>query len=385
MFGILSRRLKISIPGNGVTGSNSAFDLGSLAFSFSSFVGKSEKGHSFTVSYLVNSCGLSPDAAIVASQKVNFQNPERADSVLAFLREHEFSETQITSFVRKRPWLLLSDPKRKILPKLEFFYSKGFSKKDLVRIMSSDPHLLYRSLDNHIIPTYNLLRSVLPSNEMVITALRHQWVSLEKNSKHVISNIGLLRQLGFSDSQVASTLQFFSEILVLKPERFSRVVDKVKDMGFKPEKFTFLFAMRALAMKRFKETWNKSYKVYRRWGWSEDDILGAFRVHPNCMVISEKKIEKSMDFLVNKMGWQSGKIAKCPVILFYSFEKRIVPRCSVVQVLLSKGLMRKEDVKLIFILQCVDKIFLEKYVTKYHEQVPLLLSVYEGKVHVEDA
>ncbi|XP_062087379.1 uncharacterized protein LOC133794187 [Humulus lupulus] len=384
----LCRRLRTSVLSYGVIGSNSTSYLGFLATRFSSsattVVENSGNGSSFTVSYLVNSCGLSPDSAIVASRKLKLKNPERPDSVLDFFREHEFSENDISKIVRTRPQTLRSNPKKTFLPKFEFFYSKGYSKKELVSIISSDPHHLYRSLDRNIEPTFNLLKTVLPS-EVSVYASKHQWVSLAKNWKSVITNLGLLRDLGFTNSQIASTLKRFTEILILKPERFSSIVDEVKDMGFCPEKYTFLFAIRTLSRKTFQKTWNQNYKAYMRFGWSDVDILNAFKMHPNCMVMSENKIEKVMDFLVNKMGWSSKKIAKCPVVLFYNFEKRTLPRCSVVRVLLAKGLMRLEDISFCGVLQIVEIKFLEKYVIKYNEQVPLLLSVYKGKVNVEDA
>lgn len=231
MFGILSRRLKTSLPSDGVIRSKPTSNLGFLSISFSSFgavvLEKFEKALPFIVSYLVNSCGLSLNNAIVASYKIKLQNSEKAYFVMAFFSEHEFLDTHISKFIRKRPNLLLSDPKRIILSKLEYFYSKGFSKEDTVQILSSNPLLLYKSLNKHIIPTYNLLKSV----------------------------ISILRDLGLSNSSIASTLQHFSEILVLKPEWFRNVVDKVKDMGFQFEKFTFLFVMHALAMKNFETIW----------------------------------------------------------------------------------------------------------------------------------
>jgi mTERF domain-containing protein len=64
-----------------------------------------------------------------------------------------------------------------------------------------------------------------------------------------------------------------------------------------------------------------------RWGWSEDDVLSAFRKFPQCMIMSEKKIMQVMDCLVNKMGWPSGMVAKNPVVMGFSLEKRIIPRC----------------------------------------------------------
>ena len=55
----------------------------------------SSKQHSFTVSYLMNSCGLSPETALSASRKVQFETPERADSVLALLRNYGCTNTHL--------------------------------------------------------------------------------------------------------------------------------------------------------------------------------------------------------------------------------------------------------------------------------------------------
>ncbi|KAG5514293.1 hypothetical protein RHGRI_035633 [Rhododendron griersonianum] len=43
------------------------------------------------------------------------------------------------------------------------------------------------------------------------------------------------------------------------------------------------------------------------------------------MVLSEKKITRVTDFLVNKMGWHSKDIARYPTTMLFSLEKRIVP------------------------------------------------------------
>jgi hypothetical protein len=96
----------------------------SIAF-FESNEKQQEEKHSFTVSYLVNSCGVSPKSAILASKRMNFENTERPDSVLNFLKEKGFSHTQISKVVRAHPRFLLSDPEKTLLPKIEFFRSLG--------------------------------------------------------------------------------------------------------------------------------------------------------------------------------------------------------------------------------------------------------------------
>ncbi|BBG96612.1 Mitochondrial transcription termination factor family protein [Prunus dulcis] len=308
-----------------------------------------ENPNNSTVAYLINSCGLSPEGAISAAKWVELQSPERADSVLALLRNHGLSETQISKMVRSRPQLLLANPEKTLLPKLAFFSSLGISRQDLAKTLAFNPKLLSRSLKKQIIPTYNFLRSL---------------------------RIGYAPIVHF---YVASSLHYR---LMINPENFGQLVGEVKEMGFNLEKSTSVNAMRALCGKN-KLIWNRSREVFRRWGWSEDDVLSAFRKNPQFMIVSEKKLLQAMDLLVNKMGWPSEMIAKYPVVLSLSLERRLIPRCSVVKVLLSKGLVN-ENLNLGSVLLPAEKEFLGRFVTGYLKGVPQLWDVYQGKVDIQD-
>ncbi|KAI7984014.1 hypothetical protein LOK49_LG15G00310 [Camellia lanceoleosa] len=288
--------------------------------------GKSSIEDSFSVSYLINSCGLSPESAISASEKVKFESPEKPDSVLNLLTTHGFTNAQITNLVRRRPVLLLANPEKTLLPKLEFF----------------------QSIDH---------------------------------KKNIVPNIAVLREDEVPESSIALLLTHFPEAIMQKHDQFREIVNEVKTMGFNPLKSTFVLAVHAISGKGNKSIWDRCYEAYRKWGWSNDEIHLAFKKHPHCMILSEKKITRAMDFFVNKMGWNSKMIARCPVVLFFSLEKRIIPRCSVIQVLSVKGLIKK-DLSLSSVLLPVEKCFLERFVTKYEEEVPQLLSVYQGKVGI---
>ncbi|CAL5337840.1 unnamed protein product [Camellia sinensis] len=102
-------------------------------------------------------------------------------------------------------------------------------------------------------------------------------------------------------------------------------------------------------------------EVYGKWGWSEEQTIQAFGKNPWCMMASEEKIMAVMDFYVNTMGWESSRIARRPKFVSLSLEKRIVPRCSVVQVLLSKGLIDKKRLRLATLLESTESSFLEKF------------------------
>ncbi|XP_065616855.1 uncharacterized protein LOC136062102 [Quercus suber] len=312
-----------------------------------------QEKHSFTVSYLINSCGLSSKSAILASQKVQLGNPDRPDSVLSLLKEHGFTNTQIAKLVRTHPMLLLSDPGKTLLPKIEFFLSKvGVSSSDLTRILTSSPLLLDRSLENHLIPCYNFLKSVLLVDEKVIKTLKRSQLSfLFDVTNNMVPNIALLREFGVPESAISFLVTNFPAIQVI--------------------------------LKMKKPIWESKLEVYKRWGWSKDVALLAFRRYPNCVLLSEEKITKTMDFLVHKMGCPSADIAKNPSVLGLSLEKRIIPRCSVVQVLLAKDLIKIKFSSATLLLPS-EKCFLEKFVIKFQANVPQLLDVYQGKMDLLD-
>ncbi|KAL2507691.1 Mitochondrial transcription termination factor family protein [Forsythia ovata] len=345
---------------------------------------KLAKESSYTISYLINTCGLSPEKATSASEKVHFETPEKPNSVIALLKKHGFSKTHIANLVRRRPVLLLSNPEKTLLPKLEFFKSIGVSKVHLGGTISRDPTLLTRSLENQIIPNYNYLKSVLLTDEKVAAAVkRTSWVFLEDPEKNLAPNITVLKELNVPQSCIILLLTHFPEAIMQKSDEFRASVSEVVEMGFNPLRSTFVLALHAISGKGNKMIWARCYETYSKLGWSKDDIYMAFKKHPNCMILSEKKISRTMDFLVNKMGWDCRMIASCPSVLFFNLENRIIPRCSTVHFLFSRELIKK-DVKLSTVLLPTEKYFLEKFVTKYEKQVPKLYDFYEGKIGIEE-
>jgi mTERF domain-containing protein len=385
MFAIFCKRLQISVTNKSIVVSESISHLGFPKkplfvsyFSSSSSLAAllDEQKRNFTVSYLVKSCGLSLERATFASKKVHFETPERPDLVVNLLKNHGFTNAHISKLVMGKPLLLLSDPEKTLLPKLQFFGSKGLSDTECAHIISSCPSILLRSIENHLMPIYDFLKKTLVMDEKVATALK-RWPRLlcQDAEKNLAPNLGLLREIGVPQPSISLLMTTWPGAAFLKHSKFDEIVKEVKDMGFDPFKSKFVHAIRVLIGMKKVNRENK-FEVYGRWGWSKDETLLAFKMRPLIMIISEYKITKVMDFLINKMGWPSTDIARNPLVLCFSLEKRIIPRCSVVQILLSKGLIKK-DLSVSTFLGPVEKFFLERYVTKFQKRCPQLLSVYQ--------
>ncbi|KAG2693502.1 hypothetical protein I3760_08G100200 [Carya illinoinensis] len=338
---------------------------------------------SFTVSYLINSCGLSPKSAILASKIVDLENPDRPDSVRNLLKENGFTNIQITTIVRRRPQLLLADPGKILLPKIEFFRSIGLSSSELPKIITMCPELLRRSLNQHLIPCYNFLKSVLLEDDKVITTLkRSSRAFLNSVVDNMVPNIELLREIGAPQSTISLLVTNYPDMAFIKHGRFDMALQEVREMGFDPSKSAFVLALQVI-LKVKKPKWESKLEVYKRWGWSKDVAFLAFKRAPQCMLVSEEKICKAMDFLVNQMGFSSEDIARNPIVILLSLKKRIIPRCSVVQILQANGFL-KNDISSSTILLPNEKRFLDKYVIKFLDHAPQLMNVYRAQIELLD-
>ncbi|KAK3019653.1 hypothetical protein RJ639_004036 [Escallonia herrerae] len=153
-------------------------------------------------------------------------------------------------------------------------------------------------------------------------------------------NVALLKQVGVPQLYISIAVLKYPHIMSTETHRFDDSVKEVLKMGFDPSKVCFVQALSVICGQS-KLSWEHKKVVYKRWGWSDHEISFAFRKHPLCMIKSESKIMNVMDFLVNKMGFQSSAIVRAANVLYYSLEKRIIPRCSVVRFLVLKGLLNK--------------------------------------------
>lgn len=165
-----------------------------------------------------------------------------------------------------------------------------------------------------------------------------------------------------------------------KSLRFSGIVKAVEGMGFDPSGSGFAKAVLAFTMMS-KSGWEGKMEVYRRLGWSDSEILAAFKKQPMCMIASEKKIRKGMDYFVNEMGMTPSVISQCPNIILHSLEKRVIPRHFVRQVLTSRNLV-SENYSISVMMIMSEKNFLDRFVTKYEEQVPELLMDYRSRMQL---
>ncbi|XP_052875553.1 transcription termination factor MTERF15, mitochondrial-like [Gossypium arboreum] len=346
------------------------------------FFSNSSNGHSFAASYLINKCGFSPEMASRVSHYVHFETPAKPDSLIAFLENHGFSNTQIVNLIKRQPLLLVLDAEKSLSPKLEFLYSIGFSRPELAKLLSNYPRLLTSSLEKQIIPSFDLLRNLFQSHDKTIKAIkRYTGVLAYDSESYLYPNLNVLRGIGVPESNILALLNCQPRSLLFNPVRLKEIVEEVKRMGIDSSRKKFLVAVYAFRSMS-KSTLEKKIDVYRRWGWSDQEINEAFRRYPLCMTVSEDKIMFTMDFLVNKMGYSSTHIAKQPSFLTRSLEKRIMPRALFARELISQGLVN--EFKLSALFDTSEKVFIRMLVDRFVNKAPDLLKLYKEKLKISE-
>ncbi|WCJ39243.1 Mitochondrial transcription termination factor family protein [Euphorbia peplus] len=329
-----------------------------------------------TLEFLVNSCRLPPESALSVSHKfqLNQTNFQKAESVLTFLKSNHFTDRQIETLIVKYPQILQCRVKNNLHPKFDFLKTNGFVGKLLPHIVILTPGIFRVSLDSQIKGCFELLRSVLVRDDKIVSVLKcSPWLLVSNLKGRLQPNINLLKKEGLGSDNLGKFMILEPRCMFHKPERMAFAVNSVKGLGFEPAAGMFLHALK-VKLSMPESVWKKKIELMKSFGWSEDEVLRAFKRFPACFSYSEQKLRDAVDFYLNTLKLEPRIVIENPLLLGFSIERRILPRYNALKVLESKKLVEGIiNTKWYFL----DEIqFRKKYVDKYKHEVPGLLETY---------
>jgi mTERF domain-containing protein, mitochondrial len=267
------------------------------------------------VSYLISSCGLSPTAAARAAPSVRLASPRaaaQADAVLALLRRYGFSNTDISSTIRKRLTLLNTAPAKSLQPKLEFLASIGIEAPLLQRLVLLNPQILLRSINGHLEPLFASLREVLGSDAGVVAALNKMPFAIRCDAKSFLLTLPQLRDVhGLSAADVSKLVAARPCVLLLSPDRINEIVEAARKVVVEPGIPMFVHVFRVLSTMK-APTLERKFALYRSLGFHKDAVTQMIRRYPLSFTLSEKKILEIVPFLTDKVGLTRDDIVTCP-------------------------------------------------------------------------
>ncbi|KAL4197414.1 hypothetical protein AMTRI_Chr04g251010 [Amborella trichopoda] len=330
----------------------------------------------FMVSFLVDIVGLPKESAIAASSKLlHLKTPEKLISVLDFLKANGFQETHIHNIIRKRPLILATDVDKTLKPKFKFFQDLGLSGSDLGGFLSKNPGILSYSTEKRAIPNIDFIKKYLHSNENILSVLKCNSAFGYDVDKRMLPNIKFMESQGVEGSNLTELLLSKPRLLDQNPGRLKQITEKVKELGIDPGSKMYRHVL-GIMSSMSNGTWQRKIEFFKTFGWSEEDILTAFRKLPVVVALSVEKLQKAMAYLVKELKFDKNYLVLHPHLLTFSLEGRVIPRHNLLTVLRSRKLL-KMDVSLSTVCLLSEKVFLERYVLRFGGESENLLKIYK--------
>ncbi|KAG6488190.1 transcription termination factor MTERF8, chloroplastic-like [Zingiber officinale] len=330
----------------------------------------------FLVEYLMNTCGFSADVASKVSKSLpRSQSTEKADAVLGFFRSQGLDDTNLRRILAWKPGLLGWDVETNLAPKFKLLREMGLSESDIIVIVRRHPIVIGSNSENTLLPRFKVWESLLGSKEMLLKHLRRCGWFFSSNIENVVRpNINFLRdECGIPEDRVSLVIKRQPSFITQNPDALRALVDRTAGFGVPRESIMFIWVLNAL-YRVSREKFEAHVKLMNRFGWSNSEFVAAIQKHPTFLLLSTEALQRKMEFLIKIVGSTPSDIAKHPMVLELSLEKRLIPRFHVMEILKSEGLWTSRYKLHTFFISPGPK-FLQKYVLPYKDKLPKLLEV----------
>ncbi|WCJ18934.1 Mitochondrial transcription termination factor family protein [Euphorbia peplus] len=216
------------------------------------------------------------------------------------------------------------------------FRDLGFQSSDFADLISTCPRILDINT-NRLRLSLLRLKNVLGPNADICKSLKRSGFGCllvrRDLDKALVPNIDYLKSCGVCPSLIANYV-FRAPILFLATQdKLKGFVQRVDEMGVERQSYMFFQAVWVMS-RMSRENWELKLQVFRDFGFSEHDILVAFRKYPPAFIVSERKIKDVTQLLLTVDNSDISEIVRYPVLLTLSLEKRLEPRVQVLKALL---------------------------------------------------
>ncbi|KAM3411397.1 hypothetical protein ACQJBY_003196 [Aegilops geniculata] len=291
---------------------------------------------SLTLHFLRNSCGLPEPAAAKIAGRVHLRSTKRAHAVVALFRGLGLAGADLARVVAAAPEMLNYRADAILTPKLDFFRRDlGLADDRIRKIILANPYRsLCYSLERRLRPNFLLLRELLGTDQNARSAVKQSFELIHGNVRSdLLPKVKILRDHGATDAVIV-------KLVTTHPRSLIHRIDN-----------------------------------YISLGWTEELVKLAFVRHPYCMSVSDDKVRRISHFFADKLGWSPEYVSASPMLISLSYEKRLLPRYRVLDILVSRGVIRRIRISHLIL---GEKKFMEKYVTGYQQTIPEVVEAYRG-------
>ncbi|GAB2289503.1 hypothetical protein Dimus_023813 [Dionaea muscipula] len=336
--------------------------------------------------YLVNNPALSRGAASTPTTLTKVpvcrsaEKKNNSNSTIDFLKGIGLDDSQVEKMVNSYPRLLRSKVEKTLIPKIRVLQDFGFCESELISVIASKPLLLWKLSSKNLLAKLDFLKSILGSVENVRNAIikKSDWLLSASLTKALQPNFELLKSCGISDERLQKFLVNHPRFLSYNPKRVQESMVRVEqELGIPRDSGIFLYGFKVMGSLS-KRDLELKFEMFKRYGWSESDVLVMAKRNPHCLLISEANLKTRVDFFINKRGYEIGYLAARPVLLLLSMKERILPRHAAMQVLQERNLLRRNP-SIYTYMKLSESRFSDAYVLPFKDELPELYEAYTGK------
>ncbi|CAL9772069.1 unnamed protein product [Musa acuminata subsp. burmannicoides] len=212
---------------------------------------------------------------------------------------------------------------------------------------------------------------------MLIKACRRNMFLLASSlARKIEPNISLLRECGISEQHIAQMVVRLPSFFCRTNKYIDESIKRVEELGVSRDCKMFPYALLTV-MTLSRSRFDATFATLMSFGWSQPDSLATFRRYPVIWNYSKKNLSDKMTFLMKEAGCELTYIIGHPALLTFSLEKRLRPRCEVMNFLDHNKLLDKGHDLLSVMLLTEEKfrnkfLFLlrkEKFIAQYDSYV----------------
>ncbi|XP_071713298.1 transcription termination factor MTERF8, chloroplastic-like [Rutidosis leptorrhynchoides] len=334
--------------------------------------------------YLINSLGFPVNDAVAVSSEVptyHLKSTANFDLVVNLFKDYGLNSTQIKEIISYAPKILTCKATKTLAPKLRFFQELGLPGPDLVTLVRRNRYIFWKGLDTKIIPTVDFYRTLLGGCDKKVIELinRSKWMLVANTTVTRISqNISLLKKYAVSDEMIYKTLIKDPQRMKLAPELLESKLQYVEEkLGISRDLPIFIYGFFAI-MYRSDEEIENIIRVFRTFGWSDDQINTLVKSQPYCLDRSEAYIVDKLNFFMKELDYSPLYLMGCTSFWTLSLEKRMKPRNEVFKILKEKELV-KDIPSFATVVKYTESKFLD-YLKKFECHVPNLCETYLNSI-----
>lgn len=336
--------------------------------------------------YLTNSLKFPKSkAAAISGRFPSINSSEKPKAVVRFFKTLGISAVQIQSCLQGQPAILFIDVEKNIKPKIAFYQELGLCGPRLGMIISKNPCILVGNLDKNLKPSIGVIKEALELNgsqncsnnisDLLFRILsRYSWYI--GNYSRLRSSITYLRNCGVIGTQLIMLLKAEPRLFTLPEAQLKLLVSRATKMGFEMGSRMLAYGILGLYCTS-AETIRRKVELLQGFGFSRDECSEVITKSPMLLKTSEAKLRCGIEFYLHTLMLDKSMLVSVPQLLHLSMDKRVIPRCNLLETLKSRNLLKK-DLSFVTWLILSNKKFVERYILRFADDPKLLQVAYEN-------